>query len=269
MILSTHGIVGSISGAIPLFLDLYPNAAAAYSVRKLRTLYTGSAIQVRRSSDNTTQDIGFTALGNLDTSALTSFCGSGNGFVTTWYDQSGNANNATQSTASEQPQIVSSGSVIVVNSIPSIDVTGGQTLNYSLTATNTVLGVYKLNSIQTVNYLIWRKSPNNGHFLATSFLNGPGIFDGASLYDSNFGNNTNHHLINFNYNGSINQVAVDAAGFFNLSSSTALLSSDTIGRPSIGFSVGGKMQELIMYTSSQSSNKTGISSNINTYYAIY
>jgi hypothetical protein len=78
-----------------LLLDLYPSAAVAYSLRKLRTAYTGSAIRVRRSSDNTEQDIGFVGRG-LDTTALLTFCGVGDGFVKTWYDQSGNANNAIQ-----------------------------------------------------------------------------------------------------------------------------------------------------------------------------
>ena len=90
------GLIGSV--AIGLLLDTYPNAAAAYSLRKLRAAYTGNAIKVRRSSDNTEQDIGFSGA-NLDTTALTTFCGSGNGFVTTWYDQSGNSRNVLQSTA--------------------------------------------------------------------------------------------------------------------------------------------------------------------------
>jgi hypothetical protein len=49
-------------------LDDYPNAAAAYSLRLLRTAYTGDAIRVRRASDNTEQDIGF--VNELDTAAL-------------------------------------------------------------------------------------------------------------------------------------------------------------------------------------------------------
>jgi hypothetical protein len=57
----------------PLLLDYVPNAAAAYSVRKLRSAYTGSAIRVRRAFDNTEQDIGFDANGNLNTTALTNF----------------------------------------------------------------------------------------------------------------------------------------------------------------------------------------------------
>jgi hypothetical protein len=92
-------------------LDTYPNASVAYSLRKLRTAYTGAAIRVRRSSDNAEQDINFVG-GDLDTSSLLTFCGAGNGFVTTWYDQSTNANNATQATAANQAQIVASGAVI-------------------------------------------------------------------------------------------------------------------------------------------------------------
>lgn len=97
------------SGARPL-LDSY-TAAVGYSLRKLRTAYSGSAVRVRRSSDNAEQDIGF-ASGRLDTASLLSFCGVGNGFVTTWYDQVGSTN-ATQTTAGSQPQIVDTGSLIV------------------------------------------------------------------------------------------------------------------------------------------------------------
>ena len=122
-----------------LLLDAFPNAAAAYSLRKLRGAYTGSAVRVRRSSDNTEQDIGFNSLLELDTTALLSFVGAGNGFVTTWYDQSGNANNATQTTATKQPLIVNSGSVLNLNSKPclSFDGVNSTLLNNTLTASST------------------------------------------------------------------------------------------------------------------------------------
>jgi hypothetical protein len=103
-------------------LDTYPNAAAAYSLRKLRSAYSGSAIRVRRSSDNAEQNIGF--VNNvLDTASLLTFCGAGNGFVTTWYDQSGNSYNVINSSAIGQPQIVSSGVVITKNSKPTTNFT--------------------------------------------------------------------------------------------------------------------------------------------------
>ena len=50
-------------------LDQYGDAAAAYSLRKLRNGYTGNAIRVRRSSDNTERDMGFYN-NELDTVAL-------------------------------------------------------------------------------------------------------------------------------------------------------------------------------------------------------
>ena len=79
-------------------LDTYSGAAAAYSLRLLDSTYTGSAIRVRRSSDNTEQDIGFNVFGELDTVSLLDFAGTGDAFVKTWYDQSGNSNDATQTT---------------------------------------------------------------------------------------------------------------------------------------------------------------------------
>jgi len=96
------------------------NSAAAYSLRKLRSAYTGPAIRVRRSSDNAEVDIGFTVSGNLDTGTLVAHVGSGSGFVTTWYDQSGNGRNATQTTAGSQPSIVANGAIITQGGRPAI-----------------------------------------------------------------------------------------------------------------------------------------------------
>lgn len=96
-------------------LDVYTGAAAAYSLRRLRGAYSGAAVRVRRSNDNAEQDIGFDANGNFNESALTSFVGANSAFVTTWYDQSGNARNATQTTAANQPRIVNAGVVDRVN----------------------------------------------------------------------------------------------------------------------------------------------------------
>ena len=180
MIIATHGIVASQIQSFVGLLDDYPNAAAAYSLRKLRSAYSGSAIRVRRSSDNTEQDIGF--VNNLlDTSSLTTFCGSGNGFVTTWYDQSGNAYNATQSTASNQPQIVSSGSVINESSKPTLEFNSdwliNSTINISQPITRFIIGK-STNSTNagtfvdsnTSNRFILYKGgggDNNGNFVAS------------------------------------------------------------------------------------------------------
>ncbi len=96
-------------------LDTYSGSGAAYSLRKLKTSYTGPAIRVRRASDNQETNIGFNSSGNLDTTFLlifaTDMVATDSLFVTTWYDQSGNGKNAVQTTASSQPNIVSGGNI--------------------------------------------------------------------------------------------------------------------------------------------------------------
>lgn len=92
--------------------QLTSSAAAAYSVRRLRSGYTGKAFNVRRSSDNTTLDIGSASSGDLDVASLLTFCGAGNGFITKWYDQSGNGNDVLQATTTAQPQVVNAGALI-------------------------------------------------------------------------------------------------------------------------------------------------------------
>ena len=97
-------------GVVPILDQLGVQAAAAYSLRRVSSA-ASLACRVRRSSDNAEANIGFTASGDLDTAALLAHVGSGSGFVTTWYDQSGNARNAAQTTAGLQPRIVSNGAI--------------------------------------------------------------------------------------------------------------------------------------------------------------
>lgn len=92
----------------PAPLKLFSNVINAYSMRKVILDYTGSAIRVRRSSDNAQQDIGFDGV-DLDETALLAFVGAGDGFVTVIYDQSGNNKDISRAAATSQAEIVSSG----------------------------------------------------------------------------------------------------------------------------------------------------------------
>lgn len=98
-------------------LDYHPGAAAAYSLRSLSSSYTGPVVTVRRSSDDAEAD--FTA-SEVAGGALATWVGANDGFVKTWYDQSGNGRDATQATAGNQPTIVSSGVLETLNSKPAI-----------------------------------------------------------------------------------------------------------------------------------------------------
>jgi hypothetical protein len=121
---------GAYYGISLLALDLISAPSeAAYSLRKLRSAYTGNAIRVRRSSDNAEADIGFTLDGELNTAALQAHVGSGDGFITIWYDQSGNGRNAAQTTPGGQPRIVSNGAIETQNGRPMPRFDGNDILN--------------------------------------------------------------------------------------------------------------------------------------------
>ena len=83
----------------------------AYSFRALKAGVTRSFV-VRRSTDGATMDIGFTSTGGLDLATLNTFCSGATGTVARMYDQSGNGWDQIQPTASAQPIIYQSGSVV-------------------------------------------------------------------------------------------------------------------------------------------------------------
>jgi len=103
------------------FLADYPGAAAAYSVRKLSNTAI-KCMRVRRAvPPYDEQDIGFTAGGDLDEAAIVAFGGSDVLLVSAWYDQSGQSRHATQINPNNQPQIYNGSAVITENGKPAID----------------------------------------------------------------------------------------------------------------------------------------------------
>lgn len=103
--------------ALPL--DVVTGAAAAYSLRRLRTAYAGPAIRVRRSDNNAQTDIGFVS-GGLDTAALLAHCGGNSGSIVTWYDQLDNGRNMGQGVGNNQPRIVINGTLQLAGTLPAI-----------------------------------------------------------------------------------------------------------------------------------------------------
>ena len=263
------GLIGSFDVAPPL-LDLYPSAGAAYSMRLLRNAYTGSAIRVRRSSDNTEQNIGF-LFGSLDTSALTSFCGSGNGFVTTWYDQSGNGRDATQTTAGSQPQIVDAGAVILQNSKPALKFDGTDDTFLFTAFTFTAMSLFFAANVLTPRGRIL-SGGGSGTYL---FLGGTAetAFIG---FNNNFAIGTNTSYIG---NQRLYSLVRDTNGFkFYINSTIDINATQAMGstnysrmmsESNINQIVRANMQEMVLYPTDLTSNRTLIESNLNSYYGIY
>lgn len=256
-------------------------------MRKLRAAYAGSAIRVRRSSDNTEQDIGFSS-NQLDTSSLLSFCGAGNGFVVTWYGQIGSVN-LTQATQADQPQIVASGAVVTgSNSKPAMDFDGTSDCFAQSTGTldtliaagaMTVWAVFNADAIATDAGNAWF---NDGIYTDS------GAFMGINLQQTN-------GILGWNYDGT-GDVTVNAitTGNWNLvemrhesgnlstnkngGSDNTIASGDTqsmtgtvnVGRNHATSFFNGKMHEMVFYdTALSSGDRTTGRTNINTFYTIF
>ena len=128
-------MVRTTTAPVTALLDTYTGASAAYSVRKLRSAHSGACMRIRRASDDAEIDIGFDSNGDLDTAAIASHCGASAGYCVTWVDQSGNGNNATQSTTSKQPQIYNGTAVLTEDGKPIITPTAAvQELTFSVSS---------------------------------------------------------------------------------------------------------------------------------------
>lgn len=271
-------------------LDTYTGAAAAYSLRQLKSGIT-NAIEVRRASDNTTQDIGFVD-GELDTTSLASFCSGTNGFVTTWYDQSGNGYDATQTTAASQPQIVSSGSVITENGKPTLVLDGSN--DYFSTTYAPSLG-----TASAVDYYLTSVVKSNAQHIGRIYSSQPPSApqskiihiryentqyrsftrDSDNIALSALGGTTNLNQINFAslitdgssnvYINSLSEVNASASFTGDLNSMSNFTIGALIQNSGNSDFLNANLQELIFYPSDQSSNRSGIETNINDFYTIY
>jgi hypothetical protein len=109
-------VLGGFKGVLDLIFAI---ASVAYGLRRLSRFWTGAAIRVMRTSDNSELDIGFIGE-DLDVVTLLAFVGLANGEVVIWYDQSGNGRHAVSTTAGLRPRIVVNGVLQTQNGKPEI-----------------------------------------------------------------------------------------------------------------------------------------------------
>jgi hypothetical protein len=268
-------------------LNSYTGATSGYSLRKLSSTYAGNAIRVRRSSDNTEQNIGFN--GNvIDVSALTTFVGANNGFIVTWYDQTENAYNMSNSTATQQPMIVSGGTVLS-DSKGYYALFDGSNDNLSA-GVNAVDGLFTQGNVSYSTYFVGlttgteqtfisqgNAGSNNTLGFSTQATNGYGLhYWYANDMSTNVDfRNTNiiaglTYVVGGTRTTSINAVAntTDTPGAHSQGQSGQLT---YIGRAGFAesFYLNGRFRELVVYNINKSADTSNIKSNMNSYYGIY
>jgi hypothetical protein len=223
----------------------------------------------------------------------------GNGFVTTWYDQSGNSRNSTQTTAAYQPQIVSSGSLLLLNTKGSIEFNGitGKALSfanfpgatsYSITSVlssieqsqytkllsigpdATTSGVwYTINTGGTV--LEWQSNDTGFGGNGYNNLSGPFVVsNGRIIPDSMTTQNLVTTVLSSSNakmfrNGSEISYRVQRTGNCYNTVGTMIIGN----APNNQNTMNGRLQELVIWQTDQNSNIAGINTNINTYWNAY
>lgn len=193
------------------------------------------------------------------------------GYVTTWYDQSGNSNNLSVSTASFQGKLVSSGSLQLLNSLPAIATDATDDIyNFDSPLSLTDMSLYITGAgssngdnlfaraSSALDTLEYNSVANSIHL--ENFEGGP-VMSFSSLTDS-------HWLFVLDRSsGSLNAYVNGTA-----STSNPAIWSSTFAPTKINnrtSSAGYTFQEIIVYDSSKSSDRVSIQNDINTYYSIY
>jgi len=203
------------------------------------------------------------------------------GHVTTWYDQSGNDNHATQGTAGSQPKIVDAG-VLVSDGIEFDGAYSHLSSDWGIltgNAAHSIFGVAKSSATGDRTLVSW--GAVGGASLAgigqqvnpTAYVQS---FSGPLLVsDAGF---TSERLVSLHHNGTS---SVGAAKLFvdGTKNPAADSPADTPNHTSTDLFIGtrsnlssdwqGYIKEIIIYNSDQSANRAAIETNINNHYDIY
>ncbi len=204
------------------------------------------------------------------------------GHVTTWYDQTGNGNHATNSTASEQSKIVDGGSIIYEGatiSRPAIEFDG---VNDDLTFADTGTMANGCSSFQVLaaddaaqDSVAFYKVVDANNTLSMGLRSnviGARFRVGGGEVTQGGTSSTNQVLFAQTSSSSPRTMTATLDGVVVTSAASIRLSGvgSSIGsRRGNDYNYDGTMQEIVFFESDQSANRTGIEGNINNYFSIY
>jgi len=249
---------------------------AAFSLSKIKTGAT-NCIDVRRASDNTVQTIGF-AGGDLDTSALLSFCAGTDGFVSKWYSQDGSGNYASQSTSSRQPKIVSSGTLETVNGKAAMlfDGVNDKLDIFSPISAEIGMSVFVIGKrLSSLTYGPIISTDNNSTYSPALFLPSSNnyyfyVVDQGYAASSSAYTTTAQEINSFLYPSSftttlhVNGTLISFGSMNSLSNTTDF--KEIGSRTANGEYTNGYIQEVLFYSTDQTSNRAAIETNRRNYF---
>lgn len=198
---------------------------------------------------------------------------SADGFVSKWYDQSGNDNHATQGTEASQPKIVDGGT-LVSGGMRFDDNQFLQTTNTFTYGSGTTLSTFLVNSSDgdenaylfrfAANYIVWNAIDGTRKVSAGANANAGKVTGDEELWTTISELNTAGGTSNFYVDGTL-AAAADAPIGTNVVSPARKLN---IGGSGVTSHWNGTVNEIIFYDSDQSDNRTAIEANIVDHYGI-
>ena len=255
------------------------DAAAAYSVRQLSDKAV-ICMRIRRDSDDEELNIGFDSNGLLDTQAISDFCDTANGYVTRWWDQSTNGNHADQPVGGtgsngSQPHIYNGTEVITRNSKPALYFNQDKLAISSVSwgATRTIFTVLEPVAFDAFNPIFGTRD-GSGNFAA--LVGTTGNYKMQQYPSGSFNNRdtgvaitTDQQLIYTLFDGTGSEIGKDASTAVSVSLLAASAENHSIASRGTDTGAGEfYMQEHVVYVSDESSNRTGIETNIDNYFQI-
>jgi hypothetical protein len=293
LIRGSHVAVGGL-------LDQYRNASSAYSLRRLRSDYTGHAVRIRRESDDVEVNVSFDTNGEVsinspvsdvveeggeegDSNAtnLGEFISGTNASVHTWYDQSGNSKNATQEVDANQPLIAESGVLHTDGGKPALKFNGTShrlKLSAKATIANTsIFSAFRSNT-NTQDSVLFHLAVNSGNVVSIGFGDlgtktelGSRLKVGPTLVHvgDNAFTSTSQSLLSYIASSTAAKMFVDSTEKTVEVESRTSGPNNRIGArgDDVKF-FNGDISELVLFDSDQTSNRTAIETNIANHYGI-
>jgi hypothetical protein len=187
--------------------------------------------------------------------------------VVTWYDQSGDTNNATQNTAGSQPRIYDrSSGLIVENGKPAVQFDG--TDDALFTGVDLLLrGTFSVAKATGTGCVFG--SDGTGEFFRSLNSTQYHFRNGNSI---KFTTDTTVQSLLYAANDTTTELAVNGA----TANTSAAVQTDEFGtlrigqkNPNVAEFLNGNLQEVIIYETNKSIIRADIETNINTFYSIY
>jgi hypothetical protein len=277
----------------PLSVNIFAQTSNTYSLRKVISSYTGSAIRVRKdTTGQPEQDIGFLGSGELDTVSLKSFLNARSGFAVTWYSQNNNQN-ATQATAANQPRIALNGVIDRLSGKPTLLFDGSNDFMSAASFNNNAVSIYMVFSRTGGSQLglaLLRKgfTSNVSYEYVMRNTNPTNYFEaGASVGATNATANTNPNAITGNvirlgiliFDNSNFKVGLDNNALVTTPLSGTLFQGSSpliIGAQCTSdlcanytFFWAGRISEILIYGADKTSDNESIKTDIDNFYNIY